>query len=407
MQVVRGLRISARQLGAHRTRTALALLGMVIGVSSVIAMVAVGHGARQDVMARIEAMGTDLIMVTPAQIRSFAGRARARGTVTTLMPRDAEAIIVEVPEVLAAAAWASRRMPVKFEALSSTTTILGVSPRVLEVLNVGTAMGRFYTEREELTAGRSAVLGPTVARTLFGQEPAVGRRVLIGKVPFEVIGVLHPRGTDLSGSDQDDVVLIPLRTALRRVFNQEWLDGIYLRARSGSAMERAADQVRWLLRDRHRLDRFDADDDFEIQTQREIMAAQQEVGDTFTNLVGAIAAVSLMVGGVGILAVMLMSVRERTREIGLRLAVGARRRDVRTQFLTEAVMLGVGGGLAGVALGLAAAAALAIATDWAVEVEPFSVSFSFGFSLLVGVFFGVYPAHRASLLHPTEALRSE
>ncbi len=407
MQVVRGLRISARQLGAHRTRTALALLGMVIGVSSVIAMVAVGHGARQDVMARIDAMGTDLIMVTPAQVRSFAGRARARSTVTTLTPRDAEAIITEVPEVLAAAAWASQRMPVKFEALSSTTTIQGISPSVLEVLNVGTAMGRFYTEREELTAGRSVVLGPTVARTLFGQEPAVGRRVLIGKVPFEVIGVLHPRGTDLSGTDQDDIVLIPLRTALRRVFNQEWLGGIYLRARSGSAMERAADQVRWLLRDRHRLDRIDADDDFEIQTQREIMAAQQEVGDTFTNLVGAIAAVSLLVGGVGILAVMLMSVRERTREIGLRLAVGARRRDVRTQFLTEAVMLGVGGGLAGVALGLVAAAALAIATDWAVEVEPFSVSFSFGFSLLVGVFFGVYPAHRASLLHPVEALRSE
>ena len=407
MQVVRGLRISARQLGAHRTRTALALLGMVIGVSSVIAMVAVGHGARQDVMARIDAMGTDLIMVTPAQVRSFAGRARVRGTVTTLTPRDAEAIITEVPEVLAAAAWASRQMPVKFEALSSTTTIQGISPSVLDVLNVATAMGRFYTEREELTAGRSVVLGPTVARTLFGQEPAVGRRVLIGKVPFEVIGVLHPRGTDLSGSDQDDIVLIPLRTALRRVFNQEWLGGIYLRARSGSAMERAADQVRWLLRDRHRLDRIDAADDFEILTQREIMAAQQEVGDTFTNLVAAIAAVSLLVGGVGILAIMLMSVRERTREIGLRLAVGARRRDVRTQFLTEAVMLGIGGGLAGLGLGLAAAAALAIATDWAVEVEPFSVSFSFGFSLLVGVFFGVYPAHRASLLHPVEALRSE
>ncbi len=172
-------------------------------------------------------------------------------------------------------------------------------------------------------------------------------------------------------------------------------------------MERGKDQVRWLLRDRHRLDRLNADDDFEIQTQREIMAAQQEIGDTFTTLVGAIAAVSLLVGGVGILAVMLMSVRERTREIGLRLAVGARRRDVRTQFLTEAVMLGVGGGLAGIALGLAAIVSISIATDWAVQVESFSVSFSFGFSLLVGVFFGVYPAHRASLLNPVEALRSE
>ena len=407
MKVIRGLRISARQLGAHRTRTALALLGMVIGVSSVIAMVAVGHGARRDVMARVEAMGTDLIMVTPAQIRSSAGRAQIRGTVTTLTPQDADAIFEEVPEIMAVAPWASKRMPVKFEALSSTTTILGVSPTVLEVLNVGTATGSFYTERDELTAGRSVVLGPAVARTLFGQEPAVGQKVLIGKVPFEVIGVLFPRGTDLSGTDQDDVVMIPLRTSLRRVFNQEWLGGIYLRARNGSEMERAEDQVRWLLRDRHRLDRVAADDDFEIHTQQEIMAAQQEIGDTFTTLVGAIAAVSLLVGGVGILAVMLMSVRERTREIGLRLAVGGRRRDIRTQFLTEAVMLGVGGGLAGVALGLAAAAALAIATDWAVQVEPFSVGFSFGFSLLVGVFFGVYPAHRASLLNPVEALRSE
>jgi len=407
VKVIRGLRISARQLGAHRTRTALALLGMVIGVSSVIAMVAVGHGARRDVMARVEAMGTDLIMVTPAQIRSSAGRAQIRGTVTTLTPRDADAIFEEVPEIMAVAPWASQRMPVKFEALSSTTTILGVSPTVLEVLNVGTAMGSFYTERDELTAGRSVVMGPAVARALFGQEPAVGQKVLIGKVPFEVIGVLFPRGTDLSGTDQDDVVMIPLRTSLRRVFNQEWLGGIYLRARSGSEMERAEDQVRWLLRDRHRLDRLGADDDFEIHTQQEIMAAQQEIGDTFTTLVGAIAAVSLLVGGVGILAVMLMSVRERTREIGLRLAVGGRRRDIRTQSLTEAVMLGVGGGLVGVALGLAAATALAIATDWAIQVEPFSVSFSFGFSLLVGVFFGVYPAHRASLLNPVEALRSE
>lgn len=407
MKVLRGLRISARQLGAHRTRTALSLLGIVIGVSAVISMVAVGHGARQDVMGRIEAMGTDLIMVTPAQIRPTAGRTQVRGTVTTLVPQDADAIVEAVPQVLAAAPWSSRRMPLTADGRSATTTVLGVTPDVLRVLNVSVVAGTFYTDQDELTAGRSVVLGPGVARALFRDQTPVGRRVSIGTVPFEVIGVLRPRGVDASGTDQDDVVMIPLRTALRRVMNQAWLDGIYLRARSGDQLESAVDQVRWLLRDQHRLDRTGADNDFELRTQAEVMAAHQEIGDTFTTLVGGIAAVSLLVGGVGILAVMLMTVRERTREIGLRLAVGARRRDVRTQFLTEAAMLGMGGGLTGVALGLGGAVGIGMATDWPVQVEPFSVAVSFSFALLVSVFFGAYPAFRASLLDPLEALRGE
>jgi len=407
VKVIRGLRISVRQLTVHRTRTALALLGIVIGVSSVITVVAVGYGARQNVMASIESMGTDLIMVTPAQIRTSAGRMQVRGTVTTLTPQDAEAIRDDISEVIAVAPWASKRMPVKYEGLSSTTTIQGITPEVLDILNLDTAAGSFYTEREELTAGRTAVLGPTVARALFGEEPATGHRILIGQVPFEVIGILRPRGADLSGTDQDDLVMVPLRTSLRRLFNQEWLGGIFLRSRSGPEMDEAAEQVRWLLRERHRLDRSAAEDDFEIQTQSELMAAHREIGDTFTTLVAGIATISLLVGGVGILAIMLMSVRERTREIGLRLAVGARRRDVRTQFLTEAVMLGTGGGLAGIFLGLSGTVILSMVTDWVVQIEPVSMILAFGFSLIVGVFFGAYPAYRASLLDPIEALSSE
>lgn len=406
MKVVRSLRISVRQLGAHRTRTGLALLGIVIGVSSVIAMVAVGHGARQEVVARVQAMGTDLIMVTPAQIRPTGGR-RVRGTVTTLTPQDAAALEDELPRVVAAAPWASRRISVRFQGLSTTTNVMGVTPEVRDILNLATASGSFHTEREEVTAARTAVLGPTVEKALFGAEPAVGQRIFVGQVPFQVIGVLRERGTDLSGSDQDDVVLIPLRTALRRVLNQDWLGGIYLQARSQEDMTEGAEQVRWLLRERHDLDRRRADDDFEIQTQAELMAAHREIGDTFTTLVGGIAAVSLLVGGVGILAIMLISVRERTREIGLRLAVGARRRDVRVQFLAEAIILGTGGGLAGILLGLLGAAGLAILTDWAIQVEPISVAASFTFSLLVGIVFGVYPAYRASLLDPVDALQSE
>jgi len=406
VKVVRSLRISVRQLGAHRTRTGLALLGIVIGVSSVIAMVAVGHGARQEVVARVQAMGTDLIMVTPAQIRPTGGR-RVRGTVTTLTPQDAAALEDELPRVVAAAPWASRRISVRFQGLSTTTNVMGVTPEVRDILNLATASGSFHTEREEVTAARTAVLGPTVEKALFGAEPAVGQRIFVGQVPFQVIGVLRERGTDLSGSDQDDVVLIPLRTALRRVLNQDWLGGIYLQARSQEDMTEGAEQVRWLLRERHDLDRRRADDDFEIQTQAELMAAHREIGDTFTTLVGGIAAVSLLVGGVGILAIMLISVRERTREIGLRLAVGARRRDVRVQFLAEAIILGTGGGLAGILLGLLGAAGLAILTDWAIQVEPISVAASFTFSLLVGIVFGVYPAYRASLLDPVDALQSE
>ncbi len=406
MKVVRSLRISVRQLGAHRTRTGLALLGIVIGVSSVIAMVAVGHGARQEVVARVRAMGTDLIMVTPAQIRPTGGR-RIRGTVTTLTPQDAMALEEELPRIVAAAPWASRRIPVRFRGLSTTTNVMGVTPGVRDILNLATTAGSFHTEREEVTAARTAVLGPTVEKALFGAEPAVGQRIFVGQVPFQVIGVLRSRGTDLSGSDQDDVVLIPLRTALRRVLNQDYLGGIYLQARSQEDMTEGAEQVRWLLRERHDLDRRRAEDDFEIQTQAELMAAHREIGDTFTTLVGGIAAVSLLVGGVGILAIMLISVRERTREIGLRLAVGARRRDVRIQFLAEAIILGTGGGLAGILLGLLGAAGLTILTDWAIQVEPISVAASFTFSLLVGIVFGVYPAYRASLLDPVDALQSE
>jgi putative ABC transport system permease protein len=407
VKIVRSLRISIRQLGAHQTRTGLALLGIVIGVSSVIAMVAVGHGARQDVVARVQAMGTNLIMVTPAQIRPTGGRMQIRGTVTTLQPQDAATLEEELPQVSAAAPWASRRIPVRFQGLSSTTSVTGATPNIREILGLSLAAGFFYAEREEVTGARAAILGSTVKDALFGSDPAVGQRIIVGQIPFEVIGVLESRGTDLSGADQDDVVLIPLRTALRRVLNQDWLGGIYLRARSQEEMGEGAEQVRWLLRERHDLDRRGAEDDFEIQTQAELMAAHREIGDTFTTLVGGIAAVSLLVGGVGILAIMLISVRERTREIGLRLAVGARRRDVRTQFLAEAIILGTGGGVVGILLGLASAGGLAALTDWAIQVEPISVAASFTFSLLVGVGFGVYPAYRASLLDPVESLRSE
>ncbi len=406
MKLIRTLRVSTRQLGAHRTRTTPALLGIVIGVSSVITVVAVGHGARQEVTARIESMGTNLITITPAQTRTSAARSRMRGTVTTLTPQDAEAIQLEVPTVIAASPWASSRLPVRADGRATTTTILDIADADA-VLELETAEGSLHSAHEELTAARTAVLGPAVARALFDHDYATGRRILIGQVPFQVIVVLAPRGSDLSGADQDDVVTIPLSTALRRVFSQEWLGGVYLRAASRAAMPEAEEQVRWPLRERHRLDRTGAPDDFEIQTQVELLAAHQEIGDTFTTRVAGIGAVSLIVGGIGILAIMLMSVRERTSEIGLRLAVGARRRDIRTQFLAEATMLGASGGLAGIALAVGGTHLLAAVTDWAVRIEPRSVVLACSAAFLIGVFFGAYPAARAARLEPADALHSE
>jgi putative ABC transport system permease protein len=406
MKVARGLRISAKQLAAHKTRTALALVGIVIGVSTVVVMVAVGNGAQKDVLRRIEGMGTNLVIVTAGQARATAGR-RAVGTVTTLTPQDAAALGDECPSIGAVAPVESRRMTVRAGAFSTTTSIVGTSADYPEIRNVGIARGVFFSEEENTAALRVAVLGRTVVQNIFEGVDPLGETIRIGTVPFVVVGILESKGLDMNGVDQDDQVIVPIRTALRRLLNQDHVSAIHIRAANRDAVAAAAVEVREVLRDRHRLDRTGAPDDFAIQTQADLIDARREVSDSFTTLVASIAAVSLLVGGIGILAIMLISIRERTREIGVRMAVGASRKDVRLQFLIEASILGVGGGVAGIVLGLAVAGGVALATRWPISVSAMSVALSFGFSLLVGIFFGVYPASRAARLEPSDAVRSE
>jgi putative ABC transport system permease protein len=401
------LRISARQLAVHRTRTTLALTGIVIGVSAVIVVVAVGRGAQDDVLRRIDAMGTNLILVSAGPVRPTAGRQPARGLVTTMTVADAAAIVDECPSVIAAAPVESQRVPVRYGAFSVNTSIIATTAVYADVGRLRVARGAFFTEDEEAAAMRVALVGSTVVTNLFGGRDAVGETIRLNTVPFEVVGVLEARGLDLNGVDQDDVVIVPIRTALRRLFNQAHVSAISVQAQREDLIDTAAAEIRGVLRERHRLDRTGAPDDFTIQTQIELLAAQQDVSGTFTRLVGGIAGVSLLVGGFGILAVMLMAVRERTREIGLRMAVGASRRQVRLQFVLEAAALGVGGGLTGIVLGLAGGGVLAAATSWAISVSWLSVVLSFGFALGVGLAFGVYPAQRAARLDPIEALRSE
>jgi putative ABC transport system permease protein len=398
-----GLRTALRALGAHKLRTGLMLLGIVVGVAAVVAMVAIGQGTRAEVLRKVESMGANLLTVSAGQLRFQAGR-EAGATAITLTERDARAIAEEVPHVVSLAPAQSKKLSVKFEEMSTTTTVVGTTPAFQVVRNFHPVAGDFFDDDQARSSARVAVLGQTVVVNLFAGRNPVGETIRIANVPFLVIGVLEAKGLDIAGQDQDDQILVPLRTALRRLFNVSHLSTIYVSVGDSAAMETAAVTIAEVLRERHRL-RPGAADDFIIQNQSALLETQAAVSDTFTLLLGSIGGISLLVGGIGILAMTLIAVRERTREIGLRRAVGARRRDILLQFLIETGLLSATGGLGGVALGIAAAKITSVATSWPMLI-PWGVALAaVVFSALLGLAFGVYPARKAAMLDPIVALR--
>ena len=407
MKIARSLKISRKQLAAHKMRTVLALLGIVIGVSSVIIMVSIGKGAEQQVLSRIEALGTNLIIVNAGRVQRTAGRQQVRGTATTLTLEDAEALSEECPAVRAAAPVQGGKLQVKYENLATNTSATGTTADILSIRKLKVERGLFFGEEDIVGSRRMAVLGRTVVKNLFEKSEPVGETILIGKVMFEVIGVLATKGSDLNGVDQDDQILIPISTALRRLFNIAYINTINIEATSKDKMALAQQQVREILRERHRLNKQDKADDFTIQNQTDLIEAQSETSEAFTMLIASIAGVSLLVGGIGILAIMLMAIKERTNEIGLRMAVGASRKDILVQFLLEASALSVGGGIVGIGTGLAGSLVTGAVTRLETSVSPTSIVLSFTFSIAVGLFFGVYPARKASRLDPITALRTE
>jgi putative ABC transport system permease protein len=406
MRVLKGLRIALVALVANRLRAILAVLGIVVGVAAVIVMMAIGEGAKRDVLGKIEALGTNLIIVSAGQMKNVAGRPQVVGSVTTLDLRDARSILEECSAVSRVVPVQSRKVSVKYGTGTTNTTAVGTSEGFPAVREFAARTGRFFDADEVLGAQRVAVVGQTVLANLGVRGPVVGETIRIGSVPFEVVGTLEPKGFNYAGVDEDDQIVIPLSTALRRVFNVTHLSMLYLQARDERAMPLASIQVSNLLRERHRIKPGSADD-FMVQTQGEIVSAAEETGETFSLLLASVAGVSLLVGGIGIFALMVISVRERTREIGVRRAVGARRQDILVQFVAEAMTLSLLGGVVGIMIGLAGGLALSRATGWPTAVAPMAIVIAFGVSAAIGVFFGAYPARRAARLDPIAALRAE
>jgi len=405
MKLLRNLLLSWELLTSHRLRTLLSVLGVVIGVAAVVLTVSAGKGAEKSIVEHVRQMGTNLIIVNAGQTRIIAGRQRQMSTVISLVPEDAEAIASTCPSVACAAAGASKKLTIRWESEIANTTVYGIDEQVFHIRNIEISGGRVFDQQEARGKRRVAVLGPTVVKNLFNGTDPVGLHIRIGRVPFEVIGITSVKGIDAGGVDQDDLIYVPLYTAMRRLLNVNHVQSIYVQARKVDLLHRAEDEIRELLRKRHRL--LGKPDDFTIQNQSTLLEAEQTAAESLTLLIGSVAGISLFVGGVGILAVMLMSVRERIHEIGLRRAVGATRQDIRTQFLIESALLSTVGGVVGIFFGLAISLIMAAQGYWNVVISWPAVALAVAFSVGLGVGFGLYPAARAAQLDPITALQTE
>ena len=403
-------RIALRALATNKLRSALTMLGIVIGVGAVIVMIAVGTGAQKRVEEQIRALGSNLLLVMSGA-RTQGGVRLALGSGQTLSEDDAIAINREIPEALAAPALRGGAQVVWGNA-NWSTQIYGTTPEYLQAREWPIAAGRGFEPAEVSGAGKVCLVGGTVARELFGSTDPIDQVIRIKRVPFTVIGVLATKGQSLMGTDQDDIIIVPLATARGRVLGsasqakQRAVSTIWVKAAEGYDTKLVEEQVRALLRQRHRL-QPGADDDFSLRNLQEVMSAQEASSRVLALLLAAVASVSLLVGGIGIMNIMLVSVTERTREIGLRMAVGARTRDILGQFLVEAVTLSLIGGLVGVGLGVAASLAIGDLLGWRVVLAPEAIGLAVAFAFAIGVFFGFYPARKAARLSPVEALRFE
>lgn len=402
------LKIAYRALKVNKMRSMLTSLGMIIGVASVIIMLAVGEGASKTISDQISSMGSNLLMVMSGSTTQ-GGIRMGMGTQPTLTLKDSEAIKKECSSVYDVAPIVAGTGQVDSGNQNWSTQLIGSTPNVLEIRDWSLSSGRAFTDEDVKNATKVCLLGQTVANNLFGDIDPLDKTIRIKGIPFKIIGTLEAKGQSTDGQDQDDTIILPLTTAKKKLFGSHFpgmVRIITVKAVNEEALSSAQDEIAVLLRERHSIG-IKREDDFSIRNLTQMMQMAQQSATVMTFLLGSIASVSLLVGGIGIMNIMLVSVTERTKEIGIRMAIGAKTWDIRLQFLIEALILSLSGGIVGIIIGLLGSNAVSLIAGWTTVISPLSIILSFGFSGIVGVFFGFYPAYKASLLNPIDALRYE